>query len=201
MKALILPLLVTFTNVVYCQTSASVDALKKENIQLKSQVKRLSDDTTFLRAKLKYFEKLNEPKTFEIKGISNSIDIAVLSCLGDKNNQTVTVAFVITHKILHQTICIATDRNNVKAYDEIGNELPVGTADIGTNSQGDIFGDGRCNKIPTEVPVKGFATFRNVMPGTDLIKFLTVAFKYRNFDSDGDYTYGNLEIRNLRIHW
>jgi hypothetical protein len=70
----------------------------------------------------------------------------------------------------------------------------VRATEIGTNSQKDYFASGKCNKIPTDIPVRGFIVLRNVIPGTDFIKFMSVGFKYQNYDSDTDYTYSNLEV-------
>jgi hypothetical protein len=200
MRHLIALALMAFTLSVLGQTQTT-ESLRKENGILKEQLKKLKDDTLFLNSKLKFCAGLTEHKELEIKQISNSVTTRILSCLGDRNSQTVTIEFVVSHKILHQSLCIANDPTNVKAFDEMGNELPVRATDIGSGGQKDLFGSGKCNKIPTDVPVKCFVILRNVMPGTDVIKFLTVALKFRNYDSTDDYTYGNLEVKNLIIKW
>jgi hypothetical protein len=187
---------------VLCQNQQpSLETLEKENTKLNTQLSHLKQDTVYLRSKLKYFENLNAPKTYDSKPISNNISTTVLSCLGDRDNQTVTVEFVISHKLLHQSICIATDEANVKAFDDTGTEFPLKAADLGATAQGDMFGSGKCNKVPTDVPLKGRITFRNVTPGTEILMFITAAFKYRNYDSEDDYLYGTFEIKNLKIHW
>lgn len=188
------------SSLAHSQSAPSLDALKKENQKLKSELNKLKDDTTFLAAKLKFCDALNQPRAFELKGISNSIDIDVLSCVGDRNNQTVKIEYLITHQLVHQHVCIASDTRNVKAYDEMGNEIPMKAADIGTNSEGS-FTSARCNKIPTEIPVKGYIIFSSILPSTDLFKFVTAAFKFKNYDSKSDYAYGTLEIKNLKIKW
>jgi hypothetical protein len=180
----------------------TVDVLKKENEKLKSRIKSLEMDTMNLNAKLKHYEAISSFKALEIKGISNDINIQVLSCKGNASDQTVKIEFTVSHKMLHQSICIATKTTHAKAYDEIGNGFPLKASGIGTTTPGDAYGvTSVCDKIPTEVPVKAYAEFKNILPSTKLLTFVSVAFKFRNYDSDDQYKIGTLEIKNLKIQW
>jgi hypothetical protein len=183
------------------QTASSSDLLKKENSRLRTQLKLLQDDTTNLHEKLKYCQALDFSKTLEVKGIGSAYNLDVLSCKGDRESQTVKIEFVISHQILHQDVCLAVnDAKYTQAIDELGNEYPVKSTGIGTSAN-NYLTDGRCNKVPTDTPVKGYIVISSVMPSTQLFRFVSVMFKYRNFGSEDKFTYSNLEIRSIKVTW
>jgi hypothetical protein len=201
MKQLVSVAFIILTSLYTDAKAQTSQSLKQENVALRQQVQKLKDDTLFLKIQIRQIKALDSYSQFEIKPIANTIDTKILSCKGDRNNQIVTIEFIVSHKLLNQNLCIANDQSNIKAFDALGNELPAKAVEIGSASTMDVFGGGKCNKIPTDVPVKGFVTFKNVLPGTDILKFVTVAFKFRNFDSDDEYVYGTLEVRNIKVKW
>lgn len=147
-----------------------------------------------LKAQLGY--KPNENVT--IKGISESIDIQIIDCIGSSDQQTVTINFVISHSMVHQEMCINIDNDDAKAYDIQGNEFLAKFGNIGNTSS--TF-NCACNKVPTDVPVKGSIVFRNVLPSCEFLKFVTIKFGYKNEDGGSSWTKSNLELRNLKIEW
>lgn len=178
----------------------SAEALRVENQTLRKQLGEIKKDTAALRLELRFCKALERSDKLEIKGISNDIQIRILSCLGDNNTQMVKIEFVVSHKLVNQEVCVAADKKNIKAYDRVGNEIAVKAGDIGINAEG-LFTPARCNKVPTDVPVKGNIILSSVLPSTNMVGFLSVGFKYRNHQSNTEYTYGTLEIKNLEIKW
>ena len=159
----------------------------------------MKQDTTLLKSKIDYCDALSRPKNYELKSISNSFDIQILSCKGDRNNQTIRIDFVISHRLIHQKVCIAGSEENGKAYDEIGNEYKLKESQIG-NATSELFG-GKCTKVPTDIPLKGYFIYRNVLPGTDLLKLAFIKFKYSDFDGGYNENNGELEIKNIKVIW
>lgn len=193
-------ILLTLLATTFSSFGQTTEALKRENQKLQLQINQLKIDTSALLAEVRFCKELDRSRGLEIKGVSSDLDIQIVSCTGDRNTQTVKIIFVVSHKLAHQEVCVASDKKNIKVYDRIGNEVSVKGADLGVNAEG-LFTPARCNKIPTVVPVKGFIMLSNVLPSTAVLGFVSVGFKYRNFESKSDYTYGTLEIKNLSIHW
>lgn len=135
-----------------------------------------------------------------IKSFSSNFNVKYLSAIGDENNQTVTVNFLISHKLVHQDICIGSidyrERTN-SVYDFSGNEYVAKTFFVG-NKQNTFLA---CNKIPTNVPVKVSVEFKQVLPTVKELSYLDVAIGYRSFDSSDSYKKSNLEINNIKIDW
>lgn len=180
------------------QAPQNCDALKKENQNLKATISKLRQDTTFLNEKIALCDYLNKPKEYDIKSFSAAFNVEVLSCKGDRGQQTVTVEFLISHSLPHQELCINIGTEDAKAADELGNSFQAKEGNIATKST--TYGY-TCTKVPTDVPTKSYIIFRNIMPSTDIIKFLTIRYGFRNADGGGQYSMGNLEIRNLKIQW
>lgn len=178
----------------------SVESLKRENQILRNQLTGLKNDTASLHSEMRLCTAIDHSRQLQIRGISNEIQIAVIACTGDRSSQTVKIEFVVTHKLSHQEVCVAADKKNIKAYDKVGNEISVKSGDLGINAEG-LFTPARCNKVPTDVPVKGLIVLNNLLPSANVIGFISVGFKYRNYDSKNDYVYGTLEIRNLDVAW
>ena len=56
----------------------------------------------------------------KVKSFSHNIDVKILSVVGDKKAQTVTVNLLISHKLVHQKVCL--DNSRINAFDYEGNE-------------------------------------------------------------------------------
>ena len=57
-----------------------------------------------------------------------------------------------------------------------------------------------CNTIPTQVPLKTFVTFKQILPSVQGMSFVTIPVAYRAEDG-GNYTCNDLELSNLVIDW
>lgn len=137
-----------------------------------------------------------------IKSFSPKFEVKLLSVIGNKVEQTVTLEFLISHKLVHQKVCFINDDyptiiSGIKAYDFEGNEYFVKNMSVGKNK--DTF-FAACNKIPTEVPMKASVTFKQILPSVKGLSFVSIATSFRAYD-DGNLEYKNLEVSNISINW
>lgn len=138
-----------------------------------------------------------------IKSFSPDFEVKLLSVIGDKNNQTVEIELLLKHKIVHQEICFNYGKKDAKLYDFEGNEYLSKAVQIGALNQKNaprFDGSYVCNKIPTNVPVKGKILFKQVLSDKSKMSFATVKVGYKAFDG-GTYEYGNIELTNLTVDW
>lgn len=135
-----------------------------------------------------------------IKSFSPDFNIKLLSVIGNKNNQTVEIEMLITHKIVHQKVCFNYGENNAKLYDFEGNEYLAKGVELGAITRPIGFGSYICNKIPTNVPVKGKIIFKQVLSDKSKMSFLTIKVGFRA-DDGGSYEYGAIELSNLDVEW
>lgn len=149
-------------------------------------------------------EKIIENEAIEnlsIKSFSKDFSVKLLSCIGDKNQQTVKVEFLIKHNKVHKKICFNYGDDDAKAYDMSGNEYNANEVYVGSNNTGGIFGQYVCNKIPTNIAVKSSINFNKVLSSVDKISFLTIKVGYKDYDDNNSYKYGNIELKNVDIDW
>lgn len=140
----------------------------------------------------------------KIKSFNSNFDVKLVSADGDVNQQTVTLTFLISHKLIHQEVCFNGNEHS-KLYDFNGNEyngkkISVGNAGMSKS----IFGgaDYSCSKIPTNIPVKGKVIFNKILPTVKEFSYSDIKVGYRPFDSDSyEYTYGNIEVNNIKVDW
>ena len=137
-----------------------------------------------------------------VKSFSPKFKVKLLSVTGNKVEQTVTLEFLISHKLVHQKVCFINDDyptiiSGIKAYDFEGNEYFVKNMSVGKNN--DTF-FAACNKIPTEVPMKASVTFKQILPSVKGLSFVSIATSFRAYD-DGNLEYKNLEVSNISINW
>lgn len=137
-----------------------------------------------------------------IKSFSPKFEVKLLSVIGNKVEQTVTLEFLISHKLVHQKVCFINDDyptiiSGIKAYDFEGNEYFVKNMSVGKNN--DTF-FAACNKIPTEIPMKASVTFKQILPSVKGLSFVSIATSFRAYD-DGNLEYKNLEVSNISINW
>ena len=136
-----------------------------------------------------------------VKSFSPDFDVKILSVVGDKEAQTVTVNLLISHKIVHQRVCFNEtcslfDVKKSKCFDYEGNEYPY--KEVGIGNERTTYSV--CNTIPTQVPLKTFVTFKQILPSVQGMSFVTIPVAYRAEDG-GNYTCNDLELSNLVIDW
>ena len=139
----------------------------------------------------------------KLKSFSSNFNVKLISAEGDINQQTVTLTFLISHKLIHQEVCFNGGEYS-KLYDFNGNEyngkeISVGNAGITKP----IFGgaDYSCSKIPTNIPVKGKVIFNKVLPSVKEFSYAEIKVGYKAFDSNDSYQYGNIEVNNIKVDW
>ena len=152
--------------------------------------------------KMKTSETNTNQENGTIKSFSPKFEVKLLSVIGNKVEQTVTLEFLISHKLVHQKVCFINDDyptiiSGIKAYDFEGNEYFVKNMSVGKNN--DTF-FAACNKIPTEVPMKASVTFKQILPSVKGLSFVSIATSFRAYD-DGNLEYKNLEVSNISINW
>lgn len=140
-----------------------------------------------------------------VKSFSPNFEVKLLSVTGNKVEQTVTLEFLISHKLVHQSVCFIENNydafdhvsNGIRAYDFEGNEYPVKNASIGKDNG---FYYSVCNKIPTGVPMKASVTFKQILPSVKGLSFVSIMTSFKAYDG-GLSEYKNLEISNVNINW
>ena len=136
-----------------------------------------------------------------VKSFSPDFDVKILSVVGDKKAQTVTVNLLISHKIVHQKVCFnktcsVFDVKKSKCFDYEGNEYPY--KEVGIGNERTTYSV--CNTIPTQVPLKTFVTFKQILPSVQGMSFVTIPVTYGAEDGE-NYTCNDLELSNLVIDW
>ena len=152
--------------------------------------------------KMKTSETNTNQENGTIKSFSPKFEVKLLSVIGNKVEQTVTLEFLISHKLVHQKVCFINNDyptiiSGIKAYDFEGNEYFVKNMSVGKNK--DTF-FAACNKIPTEVPMKASVTFKQILPSVKGLSFVSIVTSFGAYD-DWKTENKNLEVSNVSINW
>ena len=155
--------------------------------------------------KMKTSETNTNQENGTIKSFSPKFEVKLLSVIGNKVEQTVTLEFLISHKLVHQNVCFVDSDNSsfnyiangIRAYDFEGNEYLVKTASIGKKVN---FLFSVCNKIPTEVPMKASVTFKQILPSVKGLSFVSIVTSFGAYD-DWKTENKSLEVSNVSINW
>ena len=181
------------------QTQTPIDKLKSENAKLKDQIKVLQQDTTYLKQTLITCDQLKHSNEIVIKNNNPNYTFEFLECTGDRNLQTVTVIFMISHKLVHQNFTFFDKKNTLKAYDNIGNVFPFTASTFPGNEN--MSGDNI--QIPADIRIKGSLVFMNILPSTEQIS--SMVFKFMTTNLDGGYhnieKMNMAEFKNMPIKW
>lgn len=135
----------------------------------------------------------------KLKSFSSNFNVKLISAEGDINQQTVTLTFLISHKLIHQEVCFNGDEKS-KLYDFNGNEHNGKEISVGTATRG-VLSNYACNKIPTNIPVKAKVVFNQILPSTKEFSYAEIKVGYKAFDSYDSYQYGNIEVNNIKVDW
>jgi hypothetical protein len=136
-----------------------------------------------------------------VKSFNSNFNVKVLSVIGNKDEQTVKINFLISHKLPHQLVDLRANPSGFsggqgKLYDFNGNIYDAKTVAIGVNESGNSVSD----KIPTNVPVKASITFKQILPDVKEFSFMTLGVYYGAFDGFSREE-DDLEINNLKVDW
>lgn len=123
-----------------------------------------------------------------VKSFDPNFNIKVLSVIGSTNDQTVTITFLISHKLVHQKVSFFPHSSNGQLFDFNGNVYSYKNY------------DSHNDKIPTNVPVKKSITFKQILPEVKDLSFLTLKVNFGPIDGYNEES-GNLEVSNLKVNW
>ena len=101
---------------------------------------------------------------------------------------------MISHKLVHQNVCL--DNSRINAFDYEGNEYYSKAVAVGNARSGDFI----CNTIPTEVPVKSYIVFKQILPSVKGLKFAAARVGFGPADSWSN-EFESLELSDLVIDW
>lgn len=119
---------------------------------------------------------------------ASDIDFKLVSAVGDKKNQTVTVVISFTNKIANKTDFATRIQSCTNPE---GEEFALKTGMVGK--------DGSGKTLFTDAPLRGTYVFAGIMSKTSTIKVLPVPYGYTAPNSR--YEQGQVEFRNISINW
>jgi hypothetical protein len=123
MKKLILILPGIFCFMLVNAQQVTVDGLKKENARLKSQISALKQDTAYLHQVVITCNLLSKSGEFTVWNSNSKYKIEILGCYGDRNAQTVSIDFMLSHPLPHQLFQLHTGSGAPTAFDNLGNSF------------------------------------------------------------------------------
>ena len=139
----------------------------------------------------------NEPKPGVAEMVVKSFDpnyiVKITSINGNREMQTVTITYTISHKLSHQEVYFNSSSENL-AYDFDGNSYPLQDIKLGLNS-----GYFTTTQIPTNILIKGSITFKQVLPEVGKLSYLSLKVHYGPTGNSSSSS--NMEITNMKIDW
>jgi hypothetical protein len=187
MKYLILITVVSLTAIMsYSQTS--VEQLKKDLAASKIENQKSKDEINFLNEKLNFYTAITSDTASEIKSFSSLYSIKVVSCMGDRNSQTIIIDLLLEHNSTNQSL--AFNIKESKAVNSIGQEYKLNNPGISTNYY----------SVFSNTPQRLTVVLNNVVPGTDMLSLLALKMATRDINATA-YKFDFTEIRNLKIVW
>ena len=123
------------------------------------------------------------------KQVGNDIDFRLVSAVGDKRNQTVTVTISFTNEAANK----ANFRNNVRSCTSTdGDEFILKSGMMGTG--------GGFITLFTGAPLKGTFIFGGILPRVTVIKLMAFPYRYTN-QANSSEEGGQVEFRNIAVIW
>jgi hypothetical protein len=171
--------------------SQTIESLKKENVNLKQ-------DTAYLRQVIRTCDLLKKSSDYVISNTNRNVKIEVLSCIGDRYSQTVTIDLMVSHQLPHQKLSIHTGSGAPTAFDNLGNSFQYKSVDF--QNMRNPYGVVEV-VIPTDIRIKGSITFRNVLPATENFSFARFDYNIENQDGGHARETYKVEIKNIQIIW
>jgi hypothetical protein len=139
----------------------------------------------------------NEPKPEDAEMVVKSFDpnfiVKITSIKGDREMQTVTISFIISHKLSHQEVYFKNSQEPL-VYDFEGNSYPIDNIKLGLDS-----GYFSSTKIPTNIPVKGSLTFKQILPEVAILSYMNIDVGFG--PTGNSRSSSNMEITNMKIDW
>lgn len=136
----------------------------------------------------------------KIKLVDSKIDFKVVDAVGNKEEQTVTINFVITNNKPHQIVRLNNPYDGKVrsvAYDDYGTTFYPKSVQIGDKRDAEFLQD----LLLTNVPRKGSIVLRNVLSSVQKFKYVLINWRNYNYDGGENEKKGQIEIKNLKIDW
>ena len=148
-----------------------------------------------------YKEKYGDLRTTQstiVNNLDNGVEFNLLSVEGDKLNQTLTVNFYLFTRKTNQSIqLLLKGSTDTKATDLEGNQFAVKAGALGDLQEDSYL----TSKLSTEVKLKGFVKYSNVLPSTKQMSLISIYMSSKNFDSGQNEAKGTIDIKNADIIW
>ena len=169
-------------------------------VAIKSENMRLSQQVAFLKEQLNIY---NDNSASIINKFTSNISFKLVSCIGDKSSQRVTVTYRCQSKnIAHQRIQFCTNKfGNTESvgYDDFGKSYKVIEASLGNAER--RYGSQETT-LPTDVPLIGTVTLYNVLvSNVDALRQVRIYFETQNNDGGQNEQKGFVEFSNVKINW
>ena len=168
-----------------------IDHLAREVISLRKTI--LSNDSCYYsHEKYMFCESINADTISTIVSPWSFMNFKLLSAVGDRKKQIVTITLILTNTDLHQKLYI--DGYGSEAIDPIGHSSGLEKIQVGSGSH--------IGTAYTNVPIRIHLTFKGVFLGTDKFNFVALKMSAQNANSTQGITDKNLlEISNVPIKW
>jgi hypothetical protein len=154
-----------------------------------------TDSCHYNHEKYLFCEAINNDTLTTIASPWKFIEFTVISTLGDRVNQSVTLTLLLKNTALNQKIFIESFGS--VAIDAIGNSTPLNRNGI------NVLQNSNFGTLFTNTPQKIELTFNGIMPGTE--KFNLVGFKMSSIDVNAGSLDSpvkkQVEIRDIKIEW
>lgn len=152
------------------------DAVKAENARLRFELAKLKGDALMAKADAMLTQTQTE----------NEVNFKLISAIGDRKNQTVTVVISFTNKAANK----AGFNTQIRACTSAdGEEFTLKSGVIG-NSSGE-------KTLFTDATIRGTYVFAGILPKVSSIKLLPVPHYYMTPSSQG--VRGQIEFRDILI--
>ena len=130
-------------------------------------------------------------KTNELSGkiqTANDLVFKLVSAVGDRKSQMVTVTVAFTNKAANKTDFNTSVQSCTNAD---GDEFRLKSSLVGKGYEVTLF---------TDAPTKGTYSFGGILPKTSSIKLLSIPYRYRN-EASSRSEEGQVEFRDISIVW
>ena len=148
-----------------------------------------------------YKEKYGDLRTTQstiVNNLDNGVEFNLLSVEGDKLNQTLTVNFYLFTRKTNQSIDLPIKgSSDTKATDLDGNQFAAKSGALGDLQREYNI----TNKLSTEVKLKGFVKYSNVLPSIKQMSLISIYMSSSNFDGGQNGAKGTIDIKNADIIW
>ena len=183
-------LFLTLSAFSFIGTAQTVETLKKDLANSKTENQKLNDANKFLIEKLNFCNAIAADTITEIKSFSNLYSINLLSCKGDSKSQTVTIELLVSQNSTNQDLALDfLKMHGTQVVDILGKTYNIITNDYRTT-------------IYTGIETRIQFTINNILPGTEAFSIVSVRMKTVNIGEYVDAShYTFTEIRNLKIVW